>query len=97
MFDKLNSLMDMRKKMQQVKEELAAARFDIRSSGGLVTVTMSGAQEIMDVRFEKDIAGVDAQALARELIDVFNRAVKRSQEVAAQKMKDVTGIKLPGM
>ena len=97
MFDKLNALMDMRKKMQQVKDELAAAVFDIRSSQGLVTITMSGAQEVKDIRFESDLSCVQKEALGNEIKDAFNRAIKRSQEVAAQKMKDVTGIKLPGM
>ena len=96
MFDKLNALMDVRKKMQQVKEELAAARFDICSEGGLVTITMSASQEIHDVRFEKGIDGVAAEALARQIKDAFNRGIRRSQEIAAQKMKDITGIKLPG-
>lgn len=91
MFDKMKALIDMQKKMQAVKRELENTNFEIASSDGLVKITMNGAQEV------KGIAIKDNPQLENALKDTFNRAIKRSQEIAAQKMKDVTGINIPGL
>ncbi|TAM43439.1 YbaB/EbfC family DNA-binding protein, partial [bacterium] len=85
MFDKMKALFEMQKKMQAVKRELENANFDIQSSDGLVKITMNGAQEV------KGIVIKDNPQLENALKDTFNRAIKRSQEIGAQKMKDVTG------
>lgn len=95
MFDKMKQLMEMQKKMQEVKKVLDNTTFDIQSSDGVVKITMNGAQEIKEVVL-KDNLGESAR-LAVSLKDTFNRAIKRSQEVAAQKMKDVTGFNIPGL
>jgi len=97
MFDKIKGLMEMQKTMQEVKRQLDAMSFDIKSSDGLVTITMNGSQEVQKVSIVPDAAGVKTEQLERTFKDTFNRAIKRSHEVAAQKMKDVTGVKLPGM
>ena len=47
MFDKMKQLMEMQKKMQEMKRELENASFDILSSDGLVKVTMTGVQEVI--------------------------------------------------
>lgn len=91
MFDKMKALFEMQKKMQAVKRELENTNFEIESSDGLVKITMNGAQEV------KGIAIKDNPQLENALKDVFNRSIKRSQEIAAQKMKEVTGINLPGL
>ncbi len=91
MLDKMKALFEMQKKMQEVKRELENTNFDIQSSDGLVKITMNGAQEV------KGIVIKDNPQLENALKDTFNRAIKRSQEIGAQKMKDVTGINLPGL
>ncbi|MDD5692100.1 MAG: YbaB/EbfC family nucleoid-associated protein [Candidatus Omnitrophica bacterium] len=91
MLDKMKALFEMQKKMQAVKRELENTNFDILSSDGLVKITMNGAQEV------KGIVIKDNPQLENALKDTFNRAIKRSQEIGAQKMKEVTGINLPGL
>jgi nucleoid-associated protein EbfC len=97
MFDKIKGLMDMQKKMQEIKRELDNAVFEVQSSDGLVKITMNGAQEVKDVRISAEIAEDQKEKLAKAFKDAFNRSIKRSQELAAQKMKAVTGLNLPGM
>jgi DNA-binding YbaB/EbfC family protein len=97
MFDKIKGLMDMQKKMQDIKRELDNASFEIQSSDGLVKITMNGSQEVKEVRIAADIAEDQKEKLAKAFKDAFNRSIKRSQELAAQKMKDITGLNLPGM
>jgi len=91
MLDKMKALFEMQKKMQEVKRELENTNFEIQSTDGLVKITMNGAQEV------KGIVIKDNPQLETSMKDTFNRGIKRSQEIAAQKMKDVTGINLPGL
>ena len=97
MFDKMKGLLEMQKKMQEVKRELDNANFDVQSSDGLVKITMNGAQQIKAVLIKENLGETDQTRLAGALKDTFNRAIKRSQEVAAQKMQEVTGFNLPGL
>lgn len=97
MFDKMKGLLEMQKKMQEVKRALEDTNFDIQSSDGLVKITMNGSQEVKEVVIKDSLTESEKARLASLLKDTFNRAIKRSQEVAAQKMKDVTGFNIPGL
>jgi DNA-binding YbaB/EbfC family protein len=97
MLDKLKGLMEMQKKMQDVKKELDNTDFDILSSDGLVKLTMNGSQELKQVKITADLAGLDVNKLEQSLKDAWNKAIKRSHELAAQKMKAVTGFNIPGL
>ena len=97
MFDQMKGLFQMQNKMQEVKRQLESTNFDLQSSDGLVKITMNGAQEVKSVVLKINLEESENARLANALKDTFNRAIKRSQEVAAQKMKEVTGFNLPGL
>ena len=87
----------MQKKMQEIKRQLDSMTFEIKSSDELVTIAMNGSQEVQRVSINPSAAGLKTDLLERAFKDTFNRAIKRSHELAAQKMKDITGVNLPGM
>jgi len=97
MFDKMKQLMDMKKRMEQIKLQLDNAVFDILSDDNSVKISMTGSQEVRNVTLNLDLAGADKPALEKSLRDAYNKAIKHSHEIAAQKMKDVTGFNLPGL
>jgi nucleoid-associated protein EbfC len=97
MFDKMKQLMEMQKKMQEMKKQLDNTTFEVASSDGLLTVTMSGSQEVVTFSINKDLAQVSKADLEKCAKDVYNKAVRRSQEIAASKMKEVAGFNLPGL
>lgn len=97
MFDKMKGLFEMQKKMQEVKRELDNTSFDIQSPDGLVKITMNGAQEVKEITIKDNLGESERSRLESSLKDAFNRAIKRSQETAARKMKDVTGFNIPGL
>ncbi len=97
MLDKMKALFEMQKKMQEVKRELENTNFDLQSSDGLVKITMNGTQEVKEIIIKDNLNELDKTRLGSSLKDTFNRAIKRSQEIAAQKMKDVAGLNLPGL
>lgn len=97
MFDKMKALMDMQKKMQEMKRELENTTFEIISSDGIVKITMSGTQEVRDASITQDLGRIEKPILEKAIKDVYNKGIKRSQEVAAEKMKNITGFNIPGL
>jgi DNA-binding YbaB/EbfC family protein len=97
MFDKMKSLWEMQKKMQEVKRELDSTTFEMTSPDGVLKLVMNGSQEVQEVSLKEEIKDLDKRALEKTLKDVYNKAIKRSHDIAAQKMKDVAGFNLPGL
>lgn len=97
MFDKLKALMDMQKKMQEIKRELDNSSFEISSPDGLIRISMNGSQEVRNVEITGNFESLDKKKFEQTLKDTYNKAIKRSHEIAAEKMKNVTGLNLPGM
>jgi DNA-binding YbaB/EbfC family protein len=97
MFDKMKALMDMQKKMKEIKRELDNNSFDVESSDKMVRIIMNGSQEAQDVQILCDLQVVDKNVLQKKILDTFNKAIKRSHEIAAQKMKEISGLNIPGL
>jgi hypothetical protein len=97
MFDKMKQLMEMQKKMNDMKRELENTDFEIASSDGLITIVMNGAQEVKQVSVKEDFKGADKLHLEKILKETYNRAIKRSHDLAAEKMKNMTGFNIPGL
>jgi DNA-binding YbaB/EbfC family protein len=97
MFDKMKQLLDMQKKLQEVKYNLENTNFKMASSDGLVKITMSASQEVKEVIIQRPIEQIDKATLEKALKDAYNRAIRHSQEMTQQKMKEVTGFDLGGL
>lgn len=98
MFDKLKSIMDMQKKAREIKESLDKTVFETESRDGSVRITMNGSQQVEKVAVKcEGLAPGERTTLESALKDVYNRAIKHSHDLAAQKMKEVTGLNIPGL
>ena len=97
MFDKMKQLMEMQRKMQEMKRKLEETDFEITSSDGSVKIMMNAAQEVKAVTIQGEILAGQKNNLEQAVKDAYNRAIKRSHEIAAEKMKDVVGTDLPGL
>jgi DNA-binding YbaB/EbfC family protein len=97
MFDKMKQLMEMQKKMQEMKRQLEEADFEVTSSDGSVRIMMNGAQEVKVVSIQGEISAAGKSNLEQAVKDAYNKALKQSHKIAAEKMKGVVGMDLPGM
>ena len=97
MFDKMKALIEMQKKMQEIKRELDNTYFEITSFDNLIKIKMSGSQEVKEVNILADLSAIEKTNLEKMIKDTYNRAIKRSQDLAAEKMKGATGFNLPGL
>jgi DNA-binding YbaB/EbfC family protein len=90
---------EMQANMAKAQEELAAATVEGTAGGGAVVVVLTGTQDIKSVKIQKDaVDPEDVETLQDLVLAAFNDALKKSRELAAQRLGGVTGgLKIPGM
>ncbi|MBR4355876.1 MAG: YbaB/EbfC family nucleoid-associated protein [Elusimicrobiaceae bacterium] len=89
MFDKLGQLKDLWKlksQMEEIKKRLDNMVIKVDSPRHLVEITISGSQEVKEVRVDGLAKNFSEAELAEDIKAVFNKAVRDSQTMAAQAM-----------
>jgi hypothetical protein len=102
----LKQVQKMQADMARAQEELAAAEVAASAGGGMVTVRVSGALVIKEIRIDPAaIDPDDPELLADMVLAAVNEGLRAAQELAAQKMGGATagldlgslgGLGLPG-
>jgi len=97
MFDKFKDIMALQKQAKQIKKDLGKTHIEAEEGG--VIVTINGEQEVISVKINPEHPhATDTKKLEADLQKAFNKAIKKSQEIAAEMMKGVLGgFNLPGM
>ncbi len=83
----------------QMQEDLAKVQTEASSGGGMVTAVVNGQQEVVSIKFEKEVVDPeDVEMLQDLVVAALNEALRKSKEVAAEKLSKITGgIKIPGL
>jgi PHD zinc finger-containing protein len=92
MFDKLKDLMQLKAKMTEIKNRLDTMVIKTESPKKYFELTISGSQEVKEIKILKDVKTADNATLEQDLKDLINKSVKDSQLMAAQAMGDVAGL-----
>jgi hypothetical protein len=102
----MKQVQKMQADMARAQEELAAAEVEASAGGGMVTVRVTGALVVKEVRIDPAaIDPDDPELLADMVLAATNEALRAAQELAAQKMGGATagldlgalgGLGLPG-
>ena len=88
----LEQVQQMQSQMAQAQEELANERVEASAGGGVVTVTASGAGEIVAIKISPEaIDPEDPELLSDMVLAAVNEGMRSAQELAASKMGSVTG------
>ena len=94
-FQKMKNMYSVQKQARQIKKELKNIHIEAEQDG--VKVTVNGEQELISVQIGDDELQ-NKKRLEQNLEKAFNKAVKKSQQIGAEKMKGVMGdLGLPGM
>jgi hypothetical protein len=99
----MGNLMKQAKKLQEEfakkQAEIAEMKIDASSGGGMVTATVSGQGELLNLKIEKEVVDPeDAEMLVDLIIAAVQEAQKKAQEAAQEKLGPLAqGINLPGM
>ena len=89
MFDKLGQLKDLWKlksQMEEIKKRLDNMVVKADSPRHLFEITISGSQEIKEVKVNELAKNFSEAELAEDLKTVINKAIRDSQALAAQAM-----------
>src|SRR3954468_16847148 len=89
----------MQQEMLRIQGELETTLVDGTAGGGVVSVTVTGKQELVSVTIDPSaVDPEDVEMLQDLVVSAVNDALRASQEVAAEKMAAVTGgLKIPGL
>ncbi len=98
LFGQAKDMYQLQKKAKQIKKDLANLHIEAEVEG--IIVVISGEQEVVDVKIPEEMLKPENQVrLQKAMILAFNKGVKKSQEIAAEKMRDVMGglgLNMPG-
>jgi DNA-binding YbaB/EbfC family protein len=82
----------MQAQMAKVQEELAGEKVEGSAGGGMVTVTANGQGDVVGVRIDPEVMkGDDVEMLEDLVLAAVNEALRRSKELAAERMGRITG------
>ncbi|MEO0530671.1 MAG: YbaB/EbfC family nucleoid-associated protein [Planctomycetota bacterium] len=86
-------------KMKELQAKLAAQRVTGEAGGGMVTVEMSGAMQVVSVRIDPGLVERGERELIEDLTaTATNDASAKAKQLYAEAMQEVTGgMNLPGM
>lgn len=96
MFGKAKEQMEFIKKAREIQKKLKDITVD--AEAGAVKIKMNGEQKVQKVEIDKDSVNMDRiDRLEKDIESALESAISKSQKVAAEVMKDLGGLGLPGM
>ncbi|MCD6501854.1 YbaB/EbfC family nucleoid-associated protein [bacterium] len=95
----LKQMQKLQESMEKVQEELAGKEVSHSAGGGMVTATVNGRQELVDIDISVDVIDPnDPEMLEDMIIAAVNGALAESLELAQGEMAKVAGIGgIPGL
>ncbi|MDP2104034.1 MAG: YbaB/EbfC family nucleoid-associated protein [Candidatus Gracilibacteria bacterium] len=97
-YNKAKELMKLQQEASKIQSELSNIHIEAESDGFVVTI--DGQMKAIKVEIEDASLLSDKTRLEKAALEAINKGLKKSQEIAADKMKGVMGsmgLNLPGM
>jgi len=89
MFDQAKDLYKLQKQAKEIKEKLGNIHIESTESG--VKVVINGEQLVISVTVQSEMYEGKTPQLEKDLVVAMNKAIKKSQSIAAEEMKDIMG------
>jgi len=95
----LKQAMEVKQRIESLKEQLADETIEASAGGGMVTVVMNGKFEIVSMAIDPEIVDPNDTEMLETMVRAgVNEAVRKVQELVQGKMKELTGgIDIPGL
>ena len=94
------AMMQQAKQMQeQMQKRMAETRVEATAGGGMVTVVVNGAKQVLSIKIDPDVVSKDEVEMLQDLIvAALNDANRRVDEQLGQSMKGMLGgLGIPGL
>ncbi|UCF30965.1 MAG: YbaB/EbfC family nucleoid-associated protein [bacterium] len=90
--DLMKKAQQMKENLDRVQEELSAREIEASSGGGMVTVRVSGAQEVVGITIEPQVVDPEDKEMLEDLIRAaVNEGLRKSKEMMKEEMAKITG------
>jgi DNA-binding YbaB/EbfC family protein len=85
--------------MAKVQEQASSKTVEATAGGGMVTVMVNGAMEVVTVKIDEEVLKTGDKDMLQDLIAAAaNEALRKAREMMAEEMKGVTGgLQIPGL
>jgi len=93
----MKNMYELQKQANKLKKELRNIHVESEEDGVLVTV--NGEIEVISVEISDNIVS-NKSKIEKNSVKAFNKAIKKAQEISANKMQDIMGqmgMSMPGM
>lgn len=89
----------MQDQLAKIQEQAAAKTVDGTAGGGMVTVTASGAMQVVALKIDPEVLkSGDTEMLQDLIVAAANDALRKARDMMAEEMKTVTGgLRIPGL
>lgn len=98
--DIMQQAQKLQEEMQRIQEGLKDKTVTAESGGGMVRVTINGANEIRSITIDPDVIKAEDKEMLEDLIvAAVNKAIRAASEMAQAEMQSVSGMlpKIPGL
>ena len=97
--DIMKQAQKMQKDMAKIQEDLKNRVVEGKAGGGMVTVNVNGAQELLAVKIDKNAVDPnDTEMLEDLIVAAVREGMRKAKEMADREMAKITGgMNLPGM
>ncbi len=95
----LKQAQQMQKKIQEMQEEIAQATTEASVGGVAVKAVVVGGSRVESIEIDPEVVDPEDVEMLQDLVAAaVNQAIDQSQELAAEKMKAITGgLNIPGL
>ncbi len=95
----MKQMQKMQKDMAKAQEDLAEKTVEGTAGGGMVTVTVNGQKEVLEVNIKEEVVDPDDIEMLQDLVlAATNDALKKMDDLTNETMGQFTkGMNLPGM
>ena len=89
----------MQQQMAQKQAELAEKTVTAQSGGGMVTATVNGAHELLELSIDPDVIDPEDKEMLEDMVlAAVNQAMQQAEEMAQQELGKLTGgMNIPGL
>ena len=95
----LQQLQKLQEEMVQTQEALGDETVTVTAGGGAITIVISGHQKIQSITIDPEVVDPDDVEMLQDLVmAAVNEAIDRSQQLATDRLGDLTGgLSIPGL
>ncbi len=89
----------MQEEMERIQQETEEEQVEATSGGGAVKVVVTGKKELVSIKLDPDAVDPDdVEILEDMIVAAVNEAIKKADEMMAERMGAITGgINIPGL